>query len=293
MNRYLATSLVALFGALALPVGAQDRGGYGARGEAHNRAVERESRSDRHEERGARKDEGRGRDDRGGYGGQPNVSHGGGNADYGRGGRSERPNHSPQVGSGFHQPQVVNRDDRYRGSGGRHDQHDRGRDHRSDGRHDYRYDNRRDNRHDNRHDSRYNNHYGYTDYRRGLPRTDRRDYDHRYRNDFRNDRHRNDHRRYNSWRDDGWRVTWNHGWNGHRYRAPARYYYPRGYAYQSWRVGYRLPLVFLSSRYYVDYSTYGLALPPYGCRWLRVDGDLLLVEIDSGEIVDILYGFYY
>lgn len=126
----------------------------------------------------------------------------------------------------------------------------------------------------------------------GQQRYDRRDHD-RY------DRRDRDWNRYDrhdrGWRDSGWRRSWNHGWNGHRYRAPSRYYWPRGYSYssRSWYVGFRLPSAFYGRSYYVDYRPYGLAPPPWGCQWIRIDGDVLLVEIATGEIVDILYGFYY
>ncbi len=115
-------------------------------------------------------------------------------------------------------------------------------------------------------------------------RHDGRDYGRHSSNGWRGDR---------GWRHPDWRQQWRHGWSGQRYRAPARYYYPSGYSHRSWRVGYRIPLVFLAANYYVDYRPYGIAAPPYGCRWIRVDGDLLLVEVISGEIVDALYSFYY
>jgi Ni/Co efflux regulator RcnB len=130
---------------------------------------------------------------------------------------------------------------------------------------------------------------------RGLPHSDPRyrdqssHRDNRYR-DHRND-YRNDHR--SDWRDPKWRSSWHHGWSGSRYRAPIRYYYPPGYSRYSWRVGYTLPAAFLLNSWYVDYRPYGLSAPPYGCRWVRVDGDLLLIELASGYIVDALYDFYY
>lgn len=136
----------------------------------------------------------------------------------------------------------------------------------------------------NRHDGgRYD---GRGDRHRNQYRYDDRRYDNAWRHDDRRYRDRD-------WRNDGWRRDWHHGWSGTRYRAPSRYYYPRGYNYRSWQVGYYLPRPFLSSGYYVDYRPYGIAPPPYGYRWVRVDGDLLLVEVASALIADILFGFYY
>lgn len=117
-------------------------------------------------------------------------------------------------------------------------------------------------------------------------RDDRRDYRRHDRRDYRHDRH-------NDWRHPQWRSHWHHGWGGHRYRAPARYVYPRGYGRLDWRIGYTLPRVFLLDRYYVDHHYYRVAPPPYGCRWLRVDGDLLLVELATGYVVEALYDFFY
>lgn len=141
------------------------------------------------------------------------------------------------------------------------------------------------NRYDSRHDNRYSG--GGNDYRYG-DRHDNRRYD-------RHDRHDGYGSNYGGrgWRHADWRRSWNHGWGGQRYRTSVRYYYPSGYRSQRWSIGYSLPLAFLINSYYVDYRPYGLSAPPYGCRWLRVDGDLLLVELASGAIVDILYDFYY
>ena len=172
-----------------------------------------------------------------------------------------------------------------RGQDRREDRQDR-REDRRDRREDYR--DAREDRRDRREDRR--------DYRE-----DRRD-SHRwntwndwYRHDYRQD-HRYDYRYGNhrdDWRRSDWRRSWRHGWAGTRYRSPYRYYYPSGYRYRSWRIGYELPLAFLIADYFLDYRPYGLAPPPYGCRWLRVGDDVMLVDMRSGVIVDILYNFYY
>ncbi len=313
MNRYLATPLILLLGAAALPATAQDRGRSGAREESHNRSVERESRNVTREDRGSRQQDGGKRDQPAAYSNNGGTARG---ADYGQGARQNNGRQNIAT-SGFGVPNAGARDygnsgrgnGGYDGRGGGNGGYGNGgrvsRDnvaHDSSHRGDYgAHGNSGSNsRHDGRSNNRYDNRYGYTDYRRSLPRTDRRSYNNnRYDNNYRHDNRygggygHNSGRHYNSWRDNGWRVTWNHGWTGHRYRASSRYYYPRGYSYNRWDIGIRLPLAFLSANYYVNYDTYGLTVPPYGCRWLRVDGDLLLVEVGSGEIVDILYGFYY
>lgn len=62
---------------------------------------------------------------------------------------------------------------------------------------------------------------------------------------------------------------------------------------RSWSIGYYLPTAYFASRYYVNYNDYGITAPPYGTEWIRADYDLLLVDINTGEVVDILENFYY
>lgn len=290
MNRYLSTPLILLLSAIALNnVAAQDRGYARERGNNEARV-----------ERGAAREAGQGRA-----------------ASSGQTEQGDKRGEVIAPSSYGQAPAPAGRDQRSGngGYGGRQDPGVSGFGVQSNTRQDIRQDNRYDRGRDNNvryesgrgqsnpaRDARYNNAYGSQDYRRGLPRTDQRydrhDNHHNDRHDgYRYDGYRNNDYGHNNhgfhWRTPEWRGSWNHGWSGHRYRAQARYYYPRGYARTSWSIGYRLPLVFLAASYFVDYDNYGLAPPPYGCRWLRVDGDLLLVDRVSGEIVDILYDFYY
>lgn len=70
--------------------------------------------------------------------------------------------------------------------------------------------------------------------------------------------------------------------------------YPHGYRYRRWTVGLFLPAVFFSSYYYYnDYWRLGLGAPPYGYRWIRYGPDLLLVEVRSRRVVDVVYGAFY
>ncbi|WP_375188472.1 RcnB family protein [Sphingobium yanoikuyae] len=70
--------------------------------------------------------------------------------------------------------------------------------------------------------------------------------------------------------------------------------YPHGYHYRRWTVGLFLPAVFFSSYYYYnDYWRLGLGAPPYGYRWIRYGPDLLLVEVRSRRVVDVVYGAFY
>lgn len=265
MNRYLATPLILLLGATALTASAQDRG-YG-----------RERSDDARAERGAQRGADNDRESR--------------QASRDKSGSREAPDRGVEYGRGDAQRGgQPNAALRASGGAGRVDPGVSGFGYDSRPHYDRQDGGNQNNRRSN---DRYTNAYGAQDYRRGVPRTNQRDYG----PDFRDGGHYDDYYRYSSparhWHDAGWRQSWNHGWGGNRYRASSHYYYPRGYAARSWSIGYHLPLAFLAASYYVDYRPYGLAAPPYGCRWVRVDSDLLLVEIDGGEIVDILYGFYY
>jgi len=78
-----------------------------------------------------------------------------------------------------------------------------------------------------------------------------------------------------------------------RFRAPARYLPPRGYYSHRWAVGHRLPSTYYARPYYVDYRAYGLAPPPRGHHWVRVDNDVFLVALTSGLIANAIHDLFY
>jgi Ni/Co efflux regulator RcnB len=116
----------------------------------------------------------------------------------------------------------------------------------------------------------------------------------------------------NRWRDDRGRE-WPHerGWYdryrldhfhfyGGRYVARQRfflgyYYLPFAYAPRVWVIGDWLPSPYLyDGRYFVDdYWRFDLYDPPYGCRWVRVRSDALLIDIGTGEVLDVVYDLYW
>lgn len=54
-----------------------------------------------------------------------------------------------------------------------------------------------------------------------------------------------------------------------------------------------LPLLFLAAPYYFDdYYQMGLEGPPFGYRWVRYGPDLLLVQIGTGNIADVIYNAF-
>jgi Ni/Co efflux regulator RcnB len=55
-----------------------------------------------------------------------------------------------------------------------------------------------------------------------------------------------------------------------------------------------LPMLFLSAPYiFSDYNTYGFGPPPYGQQWVRYGPDLLLVDVRTGRVVNVIYGVFY
>ncbi len=70
--------------------------------------------------------------------------------------------------------------------------------------------------------------------------------------------------------------------------------FPGGYGYVRFGIGARLPSIFLAPTFYFDdYYTAGLYPPPPGHRWVRYGPDLLLVDLRSGEVDDVVYGVFY
>lgn len=70
--------------------------------------------------------------------------------------------------------------------------------------------------------------------------------------------------------------------------------YPRGYRYRRWSIGLLLPSIFLSNLYYWNnYADLGVGPPPPGYRWVRYGPDLLLVQIRTRRVVDVIYGAFY
>ena len=81
---------------------------------------------------------------------------------------------------------------------------------------------------------------------------------------------------------------WHPGIHGPAFR------YPPGFGYRRWSTGLILPPIFLSSPYYYDgYAPLGLGPPPAGYRWVRYGPDLLLVNIVTGRIADVVDGVFY
>lgn len=70
--------------------------------------------------------------------------------------------------------------------------------------------------------------------------------------------------------------------------------YPPGWAYRRWVIGVLLPRLFVAQHYYYDdWWQMGLEPPPPGYRWVRYGPDLLLVNVRTRRVADVIYGAFY
>jgi hypothetical protein len=103
-----------------------------------------------------------------------------------------------------------------------------------------------------------------------------------------------------------WSGYWNRDWRNdrrydwRRYRDQHRstfrigiYYDPFGYNYRRYDIGYRLSPAYYGQNYWFDSQMYGLPYPPPGTQWVRYWNDALLVDIYTGEVVDVIQNFFW
>ena len=70
--------------------------------------------------------------------------------------------------------------------------------------------------------------------------------------------------------------------------------YPHGWSYRLWAVGAILPPLFLAREYwYADWAALGVPPPPPGDQWVRYGPDLLLVDVTTGQVVEVVPGVFY
>jgi Ni/Co efflux regulator RcnB len=84
----------------------------------------------------------------------------------------------------------------------------------------------------------------------------------------------------------------------HNFQAPrvyhiGPYHRPPGWVAHRWAYGQILPRAYWGPQYFIgDYWLFGLEVPPVGFEWVRDDDDALLVNIQSGEILQVEYGVF-
>jgi Nickel/cobalt transporter regulator len=107
---------------------------------------------------------------------------------------------------------------------------------------------------------------------------------------------------------DGRRSNWDRSWRNNsrydwqRYRYSNRnlfrsnpYYSPyRGYRYNRLSIGLILDSLFYSNRYWLsDPYQYRLPAAPYGTQWVRYYNDVVLVDVYTGEVLDVIENFFW
>ena len=127
------------------------------------------------------------------------------------------------------------------------------------------------------------------------------------RRDWREDRRGGDWRRPGFvdpvWSRRAWSRDWrnNHAYDWHGYRAFNRgifsvpaYVWPRGWAYRRYSAGVRIAPLFYSQRYWIaDPWRYRLPYASGYQRWVRYGDDVLLIDIRSGIILDVIPDFFW
>lgn len=83
------------------------------------------------------------------------------------------------------------------------------------------------------------------------------------------------------------------------YPAPRRFRLgafrpPPGWQYRRWVYGQYLPPMFWVRTYWItNFWLYNLDRPPIGCEWIRYGNDALLVDVVTGEILQVVYDVFY
>jgi len=96
-----------------------------------------------------------------------------------------------------------------------------------------------------------------------------------------------------------WRNDHKYDWKDWRRRHRSHfhlsiYYDPFGWDYRPYQIGWRLWPSYYSSRYWIyDPWQYRLPYAPPGYRWVRYWDDAVLVDTWTGQVVDVIYNFFW
>mgnify|MGYP005996433165 CR=1 FL=1 len=109
-----------------------------------------------------------------------------------------------------------------------------------------------------------------------------------------------DNRDFRRWNNNGWRNDRRYGWNDWRRSnqylfRPGPYYAPfRSHRYNRLDIGFYLDSLFFQPRFFLN-DPYAYRLPPaYGpYQWVRYYDDVVLVDIYTGEVVDVIHDFFW
>ena len=88
-------------------------------------------------------------------------------------------------------------------------------------------------------------------------------------------------------------ATYQHNFRAAHSFHVGPYHRPAGWVAHTWAYGEILPRPYWTSEYILsDYWLFALEVPPAGYEWVRDGSDALLVNVDSGEILQVEYGVF-
>ena len=89
------------------------------------------------------------------------------------------------------------------------------------------------------------------------------------------------------------RAKYQHNYRAARSYRIGPYHRPEGWAVHRWVYGETLPRVYWAPEYLVaDYWLFALEVPPVGYEWVRDDTDALLIDTNTGVILQVEYGVF-
>jgi Ni/Co efflux regulator RcnB len=114
-------------------------------------------------------------------------------------------------------------------------------------------------------------------------------------------RHRRDYQdgNYKRWSTSTWRANSHYDWRRYRDRNRSLfrlgfYYDPFGWSYRRWSAGSYLYPSYYGSRFWLNDPGHYRLPPAYGpYRWVRYWNDALLVNVYTGQVVDVLHNFFW
>ena len=102
-----------------------------------------------------------------------------------------------------------------------------------------------------------------------------------------------------NWNTSHWRNDHRYNWQDWRRRHRSTfhlglYFDPFGWGYQPYQIGWRLWPNYYNSNYWLsDPYEYRLPYAPPGYRWIRYYDDAILVDTWNGQVVDVIYNFFW
>jgi Ni/Co efflux regulator RcnB len=87
--------------------------------------------------------------------------------------------------------------------------------------------------------------------------------------------------------------AYEHNFQAQRVYRVGVYHRPRGWVARRWAYGQVLPRAYWAAPYILaDYWLFGLEVPPVGYEWVRDDTDAILVNVSTGQILQVEYGVF-